>query len=157
VPRIDSASGVLYRNQEAARLVRLRPEPQQALAVHHRAHSVGRIGDQIHHDLPQVDSVGGNRRKPVGQRGIYADAVIFQVAAQQREYFADQLVDVQRGGRHAVVPEHQADFVDDRTGAMAVADDAFECGARLLNVGALARQPALAGVGIRRESRPAAD
>jgi hypothetical protein len=113
--------------------VRLRPEPQQALAVHHGAHGVGRVGDQIHHDLPQLNHVGGNRRKPVGQVHIDRHAVIFQVAAQQREHLADQRIDVQRGHRHAVVPEHQADFVDDCTGAVAVADNAFECGAGLLN------------------------
>jgi hypothetical protein len=59
------------------------------------------------------------------QLGIDHDAVIFQIGAQQREYVADQLVDVQCGQSHAVVPEDQADFLDDRAGAMAVADDAL--------------------------------
>jgi hypothetical protein len=40
---------------------RLESAPQEPLTIRHRAHGVGRIGDQIHHHLAQLNRVGVNR------------------------------------------------------------------------------------------------
>jgi len=135
VLRIDAVAGVLDRDQEAGWLRGLSLQPQEPLTIRHRAHGVSRIGDQIHHHLAQLNRVGVNGHQALGQRCVDRDMVIFQIAAHEREHLADQRIDVKGGERRAAMPENQVDFLDNRIGAAAIAGDAFECRARLLDIG----------------------
>jgi len=74
--------------------------------------------------------------------------LVFHVAVDQRQHFADELVHVVRGRWPALALEHHANAGDHLRGAAAVGDDAPQGRARLVDIGARTREPTQAGLGV---------
>ena len=95
--RIKSRAGVFDRNQHAARLGETRGYDKLPRPFRNPFHRVDAIHHQVQQHLLQLNSVAQDRAAARGQVGFKNDAIAPQFAADERQRFSYDFVDVEIG------------------------------------------------------------
>src|SRR5262249_23927857 len=145
---IDARSGVFDRHKYVAGGLEFRRDYQDPCAIGHLAHCVCGVSDKIQDDLLQLASIALYEGKPPCKIGPHKNVLCLQLAAEEREHAADDLVEIDRQSFLFVLFEHRADASDHFSGSVSIVDYAFERSTRFLDVGRGSCKRAQASVGI---------
>ena len=146
--QIDPGSGVFHREQHRAEFMYFGSHSQKPRTIHHGTHCIDGIHDQVYDYLLQLDTIGWNLWKLFGELALYQDLLTPNFSLQQDDDFANDLVDVLRFLRVAILLEHRADATDHLRRKMTVLDDALQSFTRLMEVGCRPRQPIQTSIAI---------
>jgi len=92
---VDPASGILDREAHACLFVGRCLDRQQALAPGYGTHRIGGIHDQVEQHLLQRHAFARDFRQGLGEFAAEDDLPSFQVAVNECENFAYQIVDAE--------------------------------------------------------------
>src|SRR5207249_1373720 len=91
---VDAFSSIFYRGDHSTVFVRGRANNHFTLVVADTLHRVRAVRHEVQHDLLQLDAVANDPRQVLGQLELHDDTSPRQLASQDRDHFADQIVDV---------------------------------------------------------------
>src|SRR3546814_12436162 len=104
--------------------------------------------DLVRHDLLELGRVAGCERQLLIELSLNGYLVKLGLALVALEDIANELVQVQRNAFLRAFLEHHSDAFNHLSGAMAVARDALQRRARLLEFGTVPPEPAQSRIGL---------
>src|SRR3546814_6244650 len=104
--------------------------------------------DLVRHDLLELGRVAGCERQLLIELSLNGYLAKLGLALVALEDIANELVQVQRNAFLRAFLEHHSDAFNHLSGAMAVARDALQRRARLLEFGTVPPEPAQSRIGI---------
>src|SRR5207245_354151 len=96
-------------------------DTQDALTLRNCTHSFGSVHHNVQDDLLQLTTMAKHHREPCGQLKLQHNPASMQLAVQQCDGLADDVVDDEQSLLLATLLEDRSDRLDRLAGTMAIA------------------------------------
>src|SRR5580704_4585883 len=144
---IDADARIAHRNKHLFGLHE-RADHETSWPVGYGFYRLHAVHHQVDDDLLQLDAAGEHRRQVAGEVELQGDAMDLDLALNQGDALADDLVQVEKRRLRWRLPGERAQPLDDLAGTLAVTDHALHRAADLAEFRLLAVEPAQAGLAI---------
>src|SRR6476620_12252641 len=102
---VNSRTGIIHHDQDCAGVGWLGSDAQHARTIRDRLHCVDRIGNKIDHDLPKLNLVPVDLKRPgLIELQCDDDIVLLHVPRDQRESFPNQIAGIDCCARLDITP-----------------------------------------------------